>query len=266
MYPFGKPTTLSSTGTVDIIEKRVYAHLKPLGFRKHGRILHRFVDGDISQVIHFQNACPAKGVYDILWINLGIRVPESEERTFCPRIPPKKYYHEYECNIRTRLGSQVDKGYNSYSLKIDPELCAEDIIRRLDTHVLPFFDKLNSRDAILLHRKDYPEFDSLNHRLILLEESFIHGRRGDTDTAVSAFRKYYFQALAEYEHAQVHGTQVFLRKFEKITYLNRKTNRTETIEATEDGYVTLFNANRGHLEILEQLAQELRISLDDTVL
>lgn len=38
----------------DEIEAAVYAQLKPLGFRKYGRTLHRFVSGDLSQVIHFQ--------------------------------------------------------------------------------------------------------------------------------------------------------------------------------------------------------------------
>ena len=78
---FGK-NNLSSTESVDIIEKIVYEYLKPLGFRKHGRTLHRFVDTDISQVVNFQNGCPSKGVYDILWVNIGIRVPECVERKF----------------------------------------------------------------------------------------------------------------------------------------------------------------------------------------
>lgn len=71
----------------------VYNHLKTLGFRKFGRTLHRFVEGDISQVIHFQNGCHTKGTYDVLWVNLG---------------------------IRTRLGSLVDGKDTRYDLKKDP--------------------------------------------------------------------------------------------------------------------------------------------------
>lgn len=44
---------LRTTESVDIIEKMVYDVLKPLGFKKYGRTLHRFVDGDISQVVNF---------------------------------------------------------------------------------------------------------------------------------------------------------------------------------------------------------------------
>lgn len=38
---------------LDYIENTVYLQMKPLGFRKHGRVLHRFVSEDISQVIQF---------------------------------------------------------------------------------------------------------------------------------------------------------------------------------------------------------------------
>ena len=262
MYLFGKPNNLSSTESVDIIEKLVYAYVKPMGFRKHGRTLHRFVDGDISQVIHFQNACPAKGVFDVLWVNLGIRVPESMEQKFLLTEPTKKYYHEYECNIRTRLGSLADGKDTSYSLKIDPEVIAQDIIKKLQLHVLPVFDKLCSRDAILAYRRDHPEFDRMNRRLILLEEAMIYGRRGDLDTAVSTFQQYYRDSTEEYAHDLTHGRQVFLRKGQSVTYRNVRTCRTETITADREGYVTLYSASRAHLDILEKLAGELGIPLN----
>lgn len=117
MLSIFKSKKLSSTECVDIIENFVYEYVKPFGFRKYGRTLHRFVDGDISQVINFQNGCPSKGIYGILWINIGIRVPECVERKFTITEPLKKYYHEYECNIRTRLGSLVDRKDSFYDLK-----------------------------------------------------------------------------------------------------------------------------------------------------
>ena len=71
---------IPTTSAVDVIEKIVYDFVKPLGFRRFGRTLHRFVEGDISQVIHFQNGCPQKGIPGLLWVNLGIRVPECQEK------------------------------------------------------------------------------------------------------------------------------------------------------------------------------------------
>lgn len=55
----------------DEIEAAVYAQLKPLGFRKYGRTLHRFVSGDLSQVIHFQCGLPSAGPAQQMWVNLA---------------------------------------------------------------------------------------------------------------------------------------------------------------------------------------------------
>ena len=246
---------LSLTEAVDIIEKIVYAYMKPLGFRKHGRTLHRYVDGDISQLVNLQNGCPAKDVYNILSVNLGIRVPECFEHKFVISEPLKKYYHVYQCNIRTCLGSFVDGKDTFYDLKKDPEKIGHDIVERLEKYVLPVFDTLNSRDAILKHRREYRKFDEWNHHLILLEEAMIMGRRGRLDEASRLFNAYYQQALAKYHYDLEYGKKIYLRKGESIVCGN------QTIEATEDGYVTVYMANRGHLTYLEELAQELGIIL-----
>lgn len=261
MFSVFKTNKLNSTESVDVIEKIVYEYLKPLGFRKHGRTLHRFVDGDISQVVNFQNGCPSKGVYNILWINLGIRVPECDERKFEINEPLKKYYHDYECNIRARLGSLVDGKDTFYDLNKSPDRIGKDIVERLEKYVTPIFDILNSRDAILKHRREYLCFDQLNNRLILLEEAMIWGRRGNKDEATRLFNAYYQGVLAEYNHDFEYGTQTYLKKGERVFYRNTKTNENETIIATKSGYVTIYNANRGHLNYLEKLAQELGITI-----
>lgn len=250
---------LTSTESLDIIEKNVYEYLKPLGFKKYGRTLHRFVDGDISQVINFQNGCPSKGVFDILWINLGIRVPECANRKFIISEPIKKYYHEYECNIRTRLGSLVDKSDTYYDLRKEPQRIANDIIDRLEKYVLPVFEVLNSRDNILKHRAEHADFDQMNNHMILLEEAMIWGRRGNLSESSRLYNLYYQDKLAEYNYDVENGTQTYLRKGERLVYKNSKTNKTETVTATKNGYVTTYSANKSHILYLEELAKELGV-------
>lgn len=266
MFPFLRTNKLSSTESVDIIEKIVYDYMKPLGFRKHGRTLHRYVDGDISQVVNFQNGCPSKGVYGILWVNLGIRVPECFERKFVISEPLKKYYHDYECNIRARLGSFVDGKDTFYDLRKNPDIIGRDIVKRLKKYVMPVFDTLNSRDAILKHRAEYTRFDQLNRRLILLEEAMIMGRRGYLEDAARLFNEHYQKSLAEYNYVLENGRKTYLKKGERVTYLNAKTNEAETITATKSGYVTIYSAsaNKGHLTRLKELAQELNITICTT--
>lgn len=249
-----------STQRVDIIEKMVYEHIKSLGFKKHGRTLHRFVDGDISQLICFQNGCPVKGVFDILTINIGIRVPECYERKFVISEPLKKYYHDYECNIRNHLGNIVYGNDSYYELPENPEKIGLDIIEKIQIYVLPFFEELNNRDAILKKRREFSNFDLFNH-LIVLEEAMIYGRKGDVALASKLFNEYYQEVLDEYNYKLEFGSKTYMYKGQQVTYLNTKTKQTETLTATEDGYLQLFNANRGHLSYLEDLANELGVIL-----
>lgn len=178
---------------LDRIENAVYAALKPLGFRKYGRTLHRFVSGDISQVVNFQLGQSHMGQTHLLFVNVGIRVPECFLRRFDPQETPKKYYHEYECTIRSRLGTVEGKPESCYDLRRPIGPIQEDILRQLRETVLPAFDVLSSRDSILAHRRDYPLLDSMNAHLILLEEAMIYGRRGDNEMAQALFNRYYLQ-------------------------------------------------------------------------
>ncbi len=249
----------TSTEATDIIERIVYAYLKPLGFRKYGRTLHRFVDGDISQVVHLQNGCPQKGIVGVLWVNLGIRVPESVERKFAISEPLKKYYQEYECNIRTTLGMYVDGEDTEYNLKKDPDKIGKDIVTRLEKYVMPVFDTLNSRDGILKHRADYERFDQTNSDMRLLEDAMIMGRRGNIAEATRLFKAHYEKVLKEYNETLENGTKDYLKKGQTIVYLNTRTGELETIKATRSGYVTLYDADDRYLNNLKELADELGI-------
>lgn len=256
-----KREPLSSTECVDRIQDIVYEYLKPMGFCKYGRTFHRFAEGDISQVIHLQNGSPSKGIHDILWVNVGIRVPECAERSFTVSAPMKKYYREYECNIRNRLGFWADGKDTAYDLRKRPEKTTADMIARIKKYVMPAFDALSSRDAILLHRADFPSFDLMTRDIKTLDEAMIFGRRGDMEKASELFNAYYHAVLAEYHANLENGTETYLRKGDTLVYRNAKTGETETVTAEKDSYVTAYHANRDHINDLEALAQKLGIVL-----
>ena len=127
----------------------------------------------------------------LLFVNVGIRIPECMNRSFSPEETQKKYYHEYECNIRSRLCSIEGREESCYDLRQPGEHITADILRQIHDIVLPTFEILNSRDAILDHRREYPSFDLLNNHLILLEEAMINGRRGQLDKATDCMNQYY---------------------------------------------------------------------------
>lgn len=184
---------------IDTIEGRIYADLKPLGFRKHGRSLHRFVDGDISQVIGFQCGQAWRNETHVLAVNVGIRVPECMLRAFHSDEVLKKFYQEHHCNMRSSLGEVKGEKIALYDLKGDIEPIIRDISEQIDRYVIPAFDALISREAILKERRNYPNLDTLNSHLILLEEAMIYGRMGDRKKAEELFFQYFRQCREKEE-------------------------------------------------------------------
>ncbi|MBO5395976.1 MAG: DUF4304 domain-containing protein [Clostridia bacterium] len=247
---FKKKTEINTTQIVDEIEAAVYECVKQYGFRKFGRTLHRFVSGDISQVIHFQSGMPSHGMSGLLCVNLGIRIPECSERTFQPQAEKKKYYHEYECTIRSRLGIVSGKQETWYDLHKKTDKTIKSIIEEIDQYVLPAYEILNSRDAILAHRKDYPLLDNMDH-LISLEECMIYGYLGNIEKAKQLFEEYYQSAVDEYNDIKTNGRKIYLKKGERII------SGKEHIIADKDGYYTLYTANHSHIEYLDELAVKL---------
>ena len=246
-----KKTEINTTQIVDEIEAAVYEHVKPYGFKKYGRTLHRFVSEDISQVIHFQSGMPLHGMSGLLCVNLGIRIPECSERTFQSQTEKKKYYHEYECTIRSRLGIISGRQEAWYDLHKKTDIIIKCMIDEIDQYVLPAYEKLNSRDAILVHRKDYPLLDALERRLISLEECMIYGYLGNIEKAKQLFEEHYQTAADEYNDLVKNGRKQYLKKGERVVFMG------QDITAEKDGYVTLYGASHGHIDYLDELAVRL---------
>ena len=245
-----KKTEINTTQIVDEIEAAVYAHIKSYGFKKYGRTLHRFVSGDISQVINFQCGRSASPVSGHFCVNLGIRIPECSERTFQPQAEKKKYYHEYECTIRSRLGTVSGKQETWYDLRKKTDKTIKSIIEEIDQYVLPAYEVLNSRNAILAHRREYPLLDTMAH-LIALEECMIYGHLGNIEKAKQLFEEYYQSAVDEYNDLMKNGHKQYLKKGERVVFMG------QDITAEKDGYVPLYGANHGHIEYLDELAVRL---------
>ena len=244
--------SINVTEKIDIIEKEVYKLLKPCGFRKFGRTLHRFVSGDISQVINFQSGMPTNIYYGSFCVNLGIRIPECNERCFNSTEETKKYYPEYKCTLRTRLGIVKGEKETWYDLSENTELITANVIKEINDIVIPAFNALDSREAILAHRRDYPNFDNLNN-LILLDECMIYGHLGNTEKAKECFEQYYQSAVDEYNDIKTNGRKIYLKKGEHVI------SGKEHIIADKDGYYTLYAANHSHIEYLDELAVKLSL-------
>lgn len=240
------------TQRLDQIEASVYKRLKKEEFRKHGRTLHRFVSGDISQVINFQCGQAYRDETHLMWVNLGIRVPECAEKSFVSEKPLKKYYHEYECNIRSSCGSIEGDTEIGFDLRGNVEEITSEIMNTITSKALPFFNVLSSREAILAHRREYTEFDDFKS-LIMLEEAMIYGHLDNLEKAKQLFEQYYQSAVRKYQDAIVTGRKHYLKKGQRIRY------GEQDVTAQEDGYVTIYGASHGHIDYLDELAVKLEL-------
>lgn len=90
---------------LDIVEKDIYAKLKPVGFKKNGRTFNRRLDDGIIQVINLQSGRYPIGqgykipglrenLYGKFVVNLGVCI-ESLYKFQSP-TENKKYYKEYD--------------------------------------------------------------------------------------------------------------------------------------------------------------------------
>ena len=149
-------TKSASAEHLDLVQKQVTGFLRPLGFRKAGRTYNRASMEGLIQVINLQISRPdpsppqlrAKGQVtppsDRFTVNLGVWIPEvSDYHLMHPR---SKTIQEYDCQVRTRLGSltgsQVDLWW-----PLDtrwPDSAAE-VAKRLQELGLPWLDRFGTR-------------------------------------------------------------------------------------------------------------------------
>ncbi len=249
-----KDKDVSYKEKADLIEAAVYDILKPMGFRKHGRTLHRFVSEDISQVVHFQIGPTHCKMNHLMWVNIGIRIPECD-RVAMESPKDKPYYQEHECTIRCRLGEVSGGEEKTFDLRKSADKITAEIVKELVKYILPAFEVLSSREAILAHRRDYPKMDSFKH-LMLLDEALIYLHLGDRKKAAEAFEEYYDLQLIDYEDTLSKGKKVYLPK--GCTMLSGD----EKINAEKSGWYTTYTADDGHIRYLEELRGKLGLSDD----
>ena len=153
--------------------------------------------------------------------------------------------------FRSRLGTVSGKHETWYDLRGKTDRITKNIMDEIDQHVLPAFEVLSSREAILQHRREYPLLDNMSSRLIALEECMIYGHLGNIEKAKQLFESYYQSAVEDYNNRVKNGHRQYLKKGERVVFMG------QDITAEKDGYVTLYGASHGHIDYLDGLAVNL---------
>ena len=150
---------------LDIVEKKVFSKMKPLGFKKNGRTFNRRLDDGIIQVINFQSGqYPLTDNYEIpelrenlygkFVVNMGVCV----ENLFKFQFPTenKKFYKEYECQIRARLGTLLTGQDYWWKITDDNTKITEEIIEGLETIGFDWFAGVDTKEKIITNLGNLP--------------------------------------------------------------------------------------------------------------
>jgi hypothetical protein len=142
---------------LDSIQKELTAFLKPLGFRKKGRMYNRCVGDGLVQAINLQMGQYPIGEYVIpgiresfygrFAVNLGIALPAVSAVEQDRSLPP--FVQEYECHIRERLSHLVFKEDVWFDLDHLVDRTASEIVRHMDAVGVPFLERFESYGAVL---------------------------------------------------------------------------------------------------------------------
>jgi hypothetical protein len=145
---------------LDLVQTQVTGLLRPLGFKKAGRTYNRTNSEDLVQVINLQITRPepvppplrASGELtapsDRFTANLGVWIPEvSDYHLMHPR---SKTVHEYDCQVRTRIGTLTPSRADLW-WPLDgrwPEAAAE-VVQSLNELALPWLERFGTREGVL---------------------------------------------------------------------------------------------------------------------
>lgn len=194
--PTKSETNTDFKAQLDIVEKEVFSKLKPLGFKKNGRTFNRQLEGGIIQVINLQSGQHPIGknyivpglrenLYGKFVVNLGVCVESLFKFEFPTET--KKYYKEYDCQIRDRLGTLLKGQDYWWTITDDNKKITEEIIVGLETKGLEWFLGVDTKEKIINNFGHLPYRSSPRAKLdIALLVWFDDKKKGS-----ELFREYY---------------------------------------------------------------------------
>ena len=192
------PKSAATIGLDEILAP-IALFLKGQRFRKSGRTFNRQTPEGLVQVINFQMGQFPIGNYVIPGIrenlygkftmNLGIVLPciWRIERHW----EPKKFYQEYECEIRMRLGHIPDDDTSDSWWTISPpyEVISSEIGELLQLHGLSFLDGFSSYGNVLCEFERVGILPSVPEGRSALIAAVVYHDQGDRPASVRAFQR-----------------------------------------------------------------------------
>ncbi|MCG8389587.1 MAG: DUF4304 domain-containing protein [Cytophagales bacterium] len=123
-----------------IVKETIAPILKELGFRKNGNNFYRDL-GSIGQAFNVQQSQWNSKSDKTFVFNLGLIDKEINKEVYERELP--KFPKEYDCDIRIRMGSLMNKGDRWYDLnkRTNIDKLKSQVKTEIETYALPFFEK-----------------------------------------------------------------------------------------------------------------------------
>jgi len=182
------------------IHKRL---LKPNGYKKSGRTFNKINENGIIEVINFQsgkyqfeNTIEIPGLRENLYgsftINIGILIPELYFKDY-PKEKEKKIYQEYNCTIRTRIGSLINDGDDLWwnLTENHKEKVTSNILAYLENQGMEWINKLNSREKIYRNWIELADIyeSSLTAKLNIAKMKILNGEKDGNELFVEYYNE-----------------------------------------------------------------------------
>ena len=174
---------------MDEIQAALRPVLKREGYQGRGRTFNRTTLDGLAQVVNFQMGSfdppgttyiPGlrENMYGKFAVNLGVYVPEVA--VYQGGREAQSFFREYDCCIRTRLGTIEPEKDFWWVVRADHEVIS-DVKEQLIRQGLPFLERFNSRDRILQELRGLTENIFLSPPRIVC--AIILAERGDMNEA-----------------------------------------------------------------------------------
>ena len=182
---------------LDQIQLVTTAFLKPLGFKRSGRTYNRTAEDSLVQVVGFQMGEYPIGDYVIpgiresfygrFTVNLGVVLPAVDMES---GPPSKTFFQEYDCEIRSRLGSLNFSGEDVW-WDLDHRVAETGIaiVDMMRQSGVPFLDRFRNYASVLSALESEGELPSRNAGRSALVGALVCHRLGRQDDARGWFDK-----------------------------------------------------------------------------
>jgi len=178
------------------IQDIISARLKPLGFRKKGRSYNRIVADGIVQVIGLQSGMfpigdsivpgPRENLYGKFTVNLGVYLP-------CIPDPDKlhvglRFFAEYHCRIRSRLGNLINDGSDVWWAIEPPFNVVGGLVAGLiEAKGIPFLNDFGSYERTVAFYERNSKLPFNTDGASALTAAFVYKAIGDVKASMDAF-------------------------------------------------------------------------------